>query len=108
MLANCQLDHFHVQVKFSQVQNLENLEIREILGLHLKTLKSCNADATNIASDWFTSISQCVPVEDEDPIFQIEGLKIYAISLSIRQRNDYLNFLISRNIGVLVIVYLET
>ena len=101
MLANCQLDHFHVQVKFSQVfssaQNSENLEKREILGLHIKTLKSCNADPTNIASDWFTSISQCVPVEDEDPIFQIEGLKIYAISLSIRQRNDYLNFSISRN-----------
>ena len=101
MLANCQLDHFHVQVKFSQVfssaQNSENLEIWEILGLHLKTLKSCNADAANIASDWFTSISQCVPVEDEDPIFKIEGLKIYAISLSIRQRNDYLNFSISRN-----------
>merc|ERR1719158_373750 len=38
---------------------------------------------------WFTSISQCVPVEDEDPIFQIEGLKIYAISLSIRQRGKY-------------------
>ena len=100
MLANCRSDHFHVQVKFSQVfssaQNSENLEIWEILGLHLKTLKSCNADATNIASDWFTSISKCVPVEDEDPIFQIEGLKIYAISLSIRQRNDYLNFSISR------------
>ena len=28
--------------------------------------------------------------EDEDQIFKMEELKIYAISLSIRQRNDYL------------------
>ena len=80
------------KLSFLKCSKFGNLEIWEILGLHFKTLKSCNADATNIASDWFTSISQCVPVEDEDPIFQIEGLKIYAISLSIRQRNDYLIF----------------
>ena len=82
----------------SQVLRLQILESRNsrnfrILKLEaFETLKSCNTDATNNTSDWFTSISNCIPVEDEDQIFKIEGLKIYAISLSIRQRNDYLIF----------------
>lgn len=50
---------------------------------------SCNADSSNNGSDWFTSISKCIPVEDEDQNFKIEGLKIYAISVSIRQRGKY-------------------
>merc|ERR1711953_33463 len=50
---------------------------------------SCNDDLTNNTSDWFTSISKCIPVEDEDQIFKMEGFKIYAISLSIRQRGKY-------------------
>ena len=68
------------------------LEILEIQEFHFETFKSCNDDLTNNTSDWFTSISKCIPIEDEDQIFKMEGLKIYAISLSIRQRNDYLNF----------------
>ena len=67
------------------------LEILEIQEFHFETLKRCNDDLTNNISDWFTEISKCIPVEDEDQIFKMEGLKIYAISLSIRQRNDYLN-----------------
>ena len=91
MLANCQLDHFHVQVKF-KISSARNSEFLEISEYHFETLKSCNDYLTNNTSDWFTSISKCIPVEDKDQIFKIEGLKIYAISLSIRQRNDYLNF----------------
>ena len=68
----------------SRISKSRNLAFR-----YFKTQESCNAANSNNESDWFTAISKCIPVEDEDQIFQIEGLKIYAISLSIRQRNDF-------------------
>ena len=57
------------------------LEILEIQEFHFETLKRCNDDLTNNISDWFTAISKCIPVEDEDQIFKMEGLKIYAIRI---------------------------